>query len=102
MTNERFPLSLCLNKKGEMAYFSQIDLVRILERALRRAGLPVYYTQGFTPRVKLSFSHALKLGKEGEIGVTFYFTRMVSFEDITRHLTPQLPQGISLTLPNTT
>jgi len=77
-----------------MCYFSQLDLVRILERALRRTDLPIYFTEGFNPRVKLSFSPALKLGVEGEIEVTLYFNEMFSADEIIQKLRPQLPQGL--------
>ncbi|UCC95913.1 MAG: DUF2344 domain-containing protein [Candidatus Omnitrophota bacterium] len=84
-----------------MIYFSQLDLVHILERALRRSGLPLYYTQGFNPRTKISFSNGLKLGVEGVVGVTFYFTQAIGFSHLRDALKPQLPQGLNI-LPDTT
>jgi len=96
MEQVRYSLQFYLHKKGEMVCFSQIDLVRIIERALRRTNLPVYYTQGFSPRVKMSFSHALKVGIEGRIKTTLYFTEPVSFEALRQCFGPQLPQGLVL------
>ncbi|GIW86119.1 MAG: hypothetical protein KatS3mg108_0443 [Isosphaeraceae bacterium] len=52
-------------KHGDLRLISHHDLLRCLERAVRRAGLPVAMTQGFTPRPKLNFAQALALGIEG-------------------------------------
>ncbi|MBU2102050.1 MAG: TIGR03936 family radical SAM-associated protein, partial [Candidatus Omnitrophica bacterium] len=96
MNSEKFTLRARLAKSGEMIYFSQLDINRILERALRRSGLPLYYTQGFSPRVKLSFGIALKLGIAGVEDVTFYFTRPVAYQICIDALQPQLPEGLTL------
>lgn len=51
-------------KTGKVRFTSHRDVARIWERALRRAGLPVAYTEGFSPRPKLSFGLALSTGHE--------------------------------------
>ena len=79
-----------------MRYFSALDLTRILERALRRSSLPLYFTKGFNPRVKMSFGNALKLGVEGEIEATFYFTKDISLDILKEKLIPQLPEGLKM------
>ncbi|MDD5584914.1 MAG: TIGR03936 family radical SAM-associated protein [Candidatus Omnitrophica bacterium] len=96
MNIQKFPLKVTLHKSGAMIYFSQLDLTRILERALRRSNLPLYFTQGFSPRVKLSFSNGLKLGVEGDIGVTFYFTKDLSPAILKEALAAQLPAGLNV------
>lgn len=83
-------------KKAEMIYFSQLDLVRILERALRRSNLPLYFSQGFSKRVKMSFMAGLKLGLEGQIPVIFYFTSPISPQELKDRLNPQLPLGLEV------
>jgi hypothetical protein len=45
-------------------FLSHRDLARIVERAVRRAGLPVAYSEGFNPRAKLHFGLALSTGHE--------------------------------------
>lgn len=79
-----------------MIYFSQLDLIHILERALRRTNLPLYYTQGFNPHVKISFLTGLKLGSEGVISVRLYFTQTITFAQLYQELKPQLPDGLTL------
>jgi radical SAM-linked protein len=52
-------------KCGDIRLVSHHDLVRCLERALRRAEIPVAVTQGFNPRPKITFALSLALGIEG-------------------------------------
>jgi len=51
-------------KLGRIRFTSQRDVARMWERALRRAGLPLAYTEGFSPRPQLSFGLALPTGCE--------------------------------------
>ena len=50
-------------KLGKVRFTSHRDTARIWERALRRAGLPVADTSGFTPRPRMSFGLALPTGR---------------------------------------
>ena len=52
-------------KTGSLALISHLDTVRLLERALRRTGLPVSYTGGFHPLPRLQLALSLPLGVEG-------------------------------------
>ncbi|MBW3605496.1 MAG: TIGR03936 family radical SAM-associated protein [Actinobacteria bacterium] len=49
-------------KDGRLRFISAIDLGRVWERALRKAELPIAYSEGFTPHPKVSFPDALALG----------------------------------------
>jgi radical SAM family uncharacterized protein/radical SAM-linked protein len=49
-------------KLGRVAYTSHLDLVRSFPRILRRAGLPLHYTEGFHPKPQLTFGPALAVG----------------------------------------
>lgn len=54
-------------RKGErLRYISHLDVLRFWERAIRRAGLPLSYSQGFTPHPRLAFASPLPLGFVGE------------------------------------
>ncbi|HEU4752373.1 MAG TPA: TIGR03936 family radical SAM-associated protein [Armatimonadota bacterium] len=49
--------------KGEPVRFvGHLDLMRVVERAMRRAGFPIAYSQGFNPRPRMAFASALTLG----------------------------------------
>ncbi|MFA6694579.1 MAG: TIGR03936 family radical SAM-associated protein, partial [Bacillota bacterium] len=49
-------------KDSSAAFVSHLDLIRVFERAMRRASLPLSFTQGFSPRPKMVFAHALGVG----------------------------------------
>lgn len=55
-------LSFTFQKQGRARFFSHHDMMRLFERALRRAELPVRLTKGFNPRPRMVFPHALGLG----------------------------------------
>lgn len=53
---------LTFGKTGRLRFLGQLDLGRTLERALRRSGLEVRFTEGFNPRVRMSFPCASPTG----------------------------------------
>src|SRR4051794_31115650 len=55
---------LRFGKRGDLRLVSHHDLMRCLERMLRRARVPMALTQGFNPRPKMTFALALGLGIE--------------------------------------
>jgi radical SAM-linked protein len=96
MEDKKFTLKVIFSKEGEMVYFSQLDLVKVFGRALRRTNLPLFYTQGFSPHVRLSFGRALKLGVEGKEEVTCYFSKEITLQELLVKLSTQLPQGLKI------
>ena len=54
------------SKRGSLALLSHLDLVRLVERALRRSGLPVSFSGGFHPLPRVQFALALPLGAEAD------------------------------------
>jgi radical SAM-linked protein len=57
-------LRVRFSKKGKVRWTSHRDVARMWERALRRIRLPVAYSEGFSPRPRLSFGLALPTGYE--------------------------------------
>jgi radical SAM family uncharacterized protein/radical SAM-linked protein len=55
-------LRLFFAKQGTLRFLSQLDLVRILPRMFRRAGVEMAFTRGFSPQPRMSFGPALALG----------------------------------------
>ncbi|MBC7334224.1 MAG: DUF2344 domain-containing protein, partial [Actinobacteria bacterium] len=51
-------------KKGEFKYLSHLDIVSIITKALRRAGIKVKYSEGYNPKPKINFSSPTPLGIE--------------------------------------
>ncbi|MCM8784531.1 MAG: TIGR03936 family radical SAM-associated protein [Candidatus Omnitrophica bacterium] len=85
------------SKTGPMIYISQLDLLRVFQRALRRAQVPFVLTKGFNPRPRISFKRALKLGVESfDEEVTFYLEPPLEPELFRQKLQKELPQGIEI------
>jgi radical SAM-linked protein len=86
---------LRFTKLGKVRWTSHRDVARMWERALRRAELPVAYTEGFSPRPRLSFGLALSTGHEslGEY-VDADLTAAVDPAALPARLTSALPQGV--------
>ncbi len=84
------------SKEGEARFLSHHDLIRLFERALRRAGLPVRMTQGFNPHPKFAILSALPLGLEGEEeALEVHFDNPVPPAEALERLAAQLPPGIT-------
>ncbi|NLL48312.1 MAG: DUF2344 domain-containing protein [Firmicutes bacterium] len=81
-------------KGPEVQFLSHLDLVRTMERALRRAGLPIAYSEGFTPRPIMSFSYALPVGilSEAEYG-DYTFAEALAPEEFVARYNQHLPTG---------
>lgn len=95
---------LRFTKHGKVRFTSHRDLARVWERALRRAGLPVASTEGFSPRPKVHFGLALSTGHESqgeyldvdlldpEVGAS-----PIDVAGLPDLLTPLLPPGVDVT-----
>ena len=57
---------LRFSKRGKIRFTSHRDTARVWERTVRRAQLPIAYSQGFSPHAKLSFGLALSTGFESD------------------------------------
>ena len=55
---------LLFEKTGNAIFISHLDLMRLFQRAFKRAGLPLTHTQGFNPRPSVSIALPLSLGME--------------------------------------
>ena len=53
---------LRFTKDEAVRYVGHLDLMRVFERAMRRSGFPIAYSQGFNPRPRMAFASALTLG----------------------------------------
>lgn len=85
------------SKTGDMRFVSHLDLVRMFQRAARRAALPVTVTKGFSPRLKISILRALKLGAESASEeAVFYLDGAVRPEEFTRSMNACLPDGVKI------
>ena len=84
-------------KTGSMAFLSHLDLMRLLERALRRSGLPISFTGGFHPLPRVQIALALPLGAEADgEWMDMEFTEALDPLQLQQGLQPLLPPGITL------
>ena len=82
-------------KVGTARFISHLDLMRLFQRAFKRAGLPLTHTQGFNPRPSVSIALPLSLGAESHCELLdFDLESPVPLEDIRNRLNAALIDGI--------
>ncbi|NLW78927.1 MAG: DUF2344 domain-containing protein [Ruminococcaceae bacterium] len=89
-------LRIFFTKTGEAAYISHLDLQRVMARALRISGLPVWYSQGFNPHIYMSFALPLPLMMES-VAESVDVKTESELEDFSAFVAPlntALPRGI--------
>jgi len=90
-------LRVWFGKLAEMALVSHLDLVRLFDRAIRRAALPITFTGGYHPTPRISFASALPLGatSQSEI-VDFELTASLTPSEFQTRLAAQLPDDLPI------
>lgn len=86
------------SKDGAIKYIGHLDVMRYFQKAIRRAHLPIAYSEGFSPHQILSFAFPLSVGftSEGEY-FDMELTDAVIEETVFDALNEQLNEGISVT-----
>ena len=84
-------------KVGDMALVGHLDLLRLFDRVVRRADLPISFTGGFHPNPRISLANALPLGvtSTGEIA-DFELTELMDIDDFRQKLAATLPENIPI------
>src|SRR5580700_920229 len=84
-------------KRGRMRFASHRDIARAVERGVRRAGLPVAHSAGFSPHPRISYSGGAPTGAASEAEyLELAVTRRCEPADIRRRLDAALPDGIDV------
>ena len=79
-------------------YVGHLDMARAWERAIRRARLPLAYSQGFNPQARMHFAAALPVGFTGQAElIDVFLDAEVEPAGFLARLAPALPAGIRLT-----
>jgi radical SAM-linked protein len=90
-------LRVRFSRGEEVKYITHLDLMRFWERALRRAEAPLAYSEGHTPRPRLSLAAPLAVGVTSSAELMEVFlTRRVALRDFMRSVTAQLTAGIEV------
>lgn len=94
-------------KLGKIRFVGHRDMGRVWDRALRRIGMPVVFTAGFTPRPRISFGLALPMGAESlaeyidiEVDparVDASTPDVLDLDLLPDQLSPLLPDGVEVT-----
>ncbi|MBI5399987.1 DUF2344 domain-containing protein [Candidatus Saganbacteria bacterium] len=90
-------------RKGpEVKFISHRDLMRAFQRAIRRAGLPIDYSQGFNPHMKISWGgQALKVGATSENETaTLQMAEWLKPDEVMRRLNATLSSGLAISAAN--
>ncbi len=83
------------SKTGRAKFISHLDLMRTMTRAVRRASIPVWYTEGFNRHPYLKFAAPLSLGFEGkDESMDIRLINDMPAEDIEDRLNQVLPDGL--------
>ncbi len=88
-------IKVCYSKQDQAKYFGHLELVKILLRAIRRAKIPVKFSEGFHPKPKISFEDPLPIGLES-LKENFYLfvPGHVTTQAVLEGLNKQLPDGL--------
>jgi uncharacterized protein (DUF2344 family) len=78
-------------------FIGHLDLQSLFSKALKRAALPVAYSQGFNPMQLLSIALPLPLGMAGKCEILeLYLTHEVDINDMAKNLNSQMPHGLEI------
>ena len=88
---------IVFSKTGRAKYVSHLDLMRTMTRAVRRAQIPLWYTEGFNRHPYLTFAAPLSLGHEGlRETMDIRLEEDMPFEELVSRLNEALPEGMTV------
>jgi len=94
---EKINLRAVFEKSGRAVFISHLDLLRTMQRAIKRSGIPVWYSQGFNPHIYLNFPLALSLGVTSKTEfMDFAITEKCDTNTITEKLNEVMPEGLKI------
>jgi len=97
MNEAKYRYRVVFSKGGDLRFIGHLDLQQLFERALRRSGLPLRYSQGFSPKVRLNLASALPLGFTSTAEMMdFWLNQAVEPALIQQQLNAALPAGIRI------
>ena len=89
---------IVFEKKGQAIWISHLDLMRLFQRAFKRAGLPLTHTQGFNPRPSVSIALPLSVGVESSCELLDFELsgEEVACDEIRQQLNENLVEGVKV------
>lgn len=90
-------IRVVFTKIDRARFISHLDLMRCMQRAMKRARIPVWYTEGFNPHAYLMFPLALSLGVSSRCELMdFSLTESVPFDELKTRMNAALPDGLQV------
>ena len=90
-------IRITFSKQGALRYTGHLDLHKLWERATRRAGLPLAYSQGFHPQPKMNMAAALPLGFSSRCEMMdMKLENEIALDGLRERLNETLPSGIQV------
>lgn len=97
MPEVKYKVKIKYKKGEEVKFISHLDLMRAFQRAIRRAGIPIAYSQGFNPHMKISWGKALKVGETSESEeAELTLEKFAKPKEILEKINKQLPKGLEI------
>ena len=88
---------LCFSKTGPLRFIGHLDFLRAFQRTIRRASLPVAYSQGFNPHMLLSFALPVPVGIESiNDYADLILEDEVDLEMVAEKLSSMAPKGLAV------
>lgn len=95
---QKFHFLVRFTKLGRVRFLSHRELMTTWGQAVRRAAIPIAFSEGFNPRPRISFPSALRLGIESEDEILFlHLAQWMRPDEIIQRLSDQLIEGIKVT-----
>ena len=88
-------IRIFFTKRDRAKYISHLDMTRLFQRAVRRSGITMWYTEGFHPHLYMTFALPLSLGIESDYEcVDMKLVDNISLEGVKERLNFALPASI--------
>lgn len=94
---EMIPIRIKFSKMGDLMYISHLDLARTMQRIILRAGIDIWYTEGFNPQPKMVFAFPLSIGVESQCELLdIRLNSTMDFEEIKTRLENNFPEEMKV------
>lgn len=94
---EFFDVRMWFTKTGNLKFISHLDLNRFMQRALKRAKLPLWHTEGFNPHPYVTFALPLSLGQESECEIVdFRLTQPMAATEVKEAIQAVFPPEMTV------
>jgi radical SAM-linked protein len=95
--NEIIPIRIKFKKYGSLMYVSHLDTAKTMQRIMLRAGIDIWYTEGFNPQPKIVFAVPLPVGVESECEfMDIKINSFMSCEEIASRLSANFPDEMKI------